>query len=124
MGQLVVDGISSSAFQQETDPDMKLTILTHCLTDALQSLAPLKARKNAGPLGKSPLWYNEDLRTLKKQLRAAERHWRKNHADKKMIYLESLNTYKKAIRTAKKQYFSTRIQQAANSTSELFRITT
>lgn len=70
-------------------------------------------------------WYTAQLKGLKVSCRRAERLWRQDYnSDNKITYNRALQQYKDAIIATKKLFYTTRIEEAGNSTKELFKTIT
>lgn len=90
------------------------------ITSAIKTAVPLKKATFRKKQPSQP-WFSENLRAQKRIGRKLERTWRISYnSDSKTEYNTSLNIYKKLIFTAKSQYFIQKIEEAKNSSQELF----
>lgn len=87
-------------------------------SEILDVIAPLTVKHTSHS---SLPWVNDDIRTLKRLSRQAERRWRKSkiqvHYD---LFRESLITFQKVSKDAKHKFYSETILKNANNPKVLF----
>ncbi|XP_069503583.1 uncharacterized protein [Ambystoma mexicanum] len=112
----------NSASSTCSDPTALVDTYNHIMLNALNTIAPIKLRKQKPRLHLNS-WFTPHLRDLRKEKRKAEAHWKSlpSLINKNNLTLVSLS-YKEAILAAKKEEYNKRIIQAQSNTKELFKI--
>ena len=101
------------------DPDELAIAYNKVLSQILDKHAPLK-RKSSVIRPLAP-WYNDTIDVVRKEVRKAERTWRKTALTvHQQIFKEKRNQLTNTIKTAKKSYMQEKIKAADQSQKALF----
>ena len=109
----------------EIDQDMQVEDavekVEEAIKKALDKLAPQKRRRVT--IRKKNPWYNEEIRTLKQQVRRKERLFRKYKSKELWLALvETKTIFKKALYKAKKNSICEKIYDCGKNTKQLYRL--
>uniref|UniRef100_A0A4W3H811 Reverse transcriptase domain-containing protein n=1 Tax=Callorhinchus milii TaxID=7868 RepID=A0A4W3H811_CALMI len=105
-----------------TDPSSALTLLHNTLSSTLDTLAPITSRTVS--YSRSSPWFTTHLRSLKNQVRAAERTWVKSGLTvHRQIWLDLLKIYRSTLASAKSSFYSRIILEAKDNPRLLFSTT-
>ena len=101
------------------DPNELANLYSDIISELLDKHAPLKTRTIViRPLAP---WYNDTVGALRKEVRKAERRWRKTGLTvHKEIFKSVKNQLANTIKTGKKSYVQDKIQNADQSQKALF----
>ena len=91
------------------------------LSELLDLHAPMKCRLVA--LRPAQPWMNDEICTLKRDRRAAERHWRKTGLTvHRQLYKEQCDRVQESVKRAKPTYFDKKIDECVGDQKRLFRL--
>lgn len=113
----------SDAFNLTLSPQNGVDFLTdlfnnHCFS-ILDEICPVKMRPVSVP--KSLPWLNDNICSIKRDCRKAERLWRKTHLNVHLLYLKDLlASFNNAIRDARAAYFSHLVAKSRGNPKVLF----
>ncbi|KAJ1193594.1 hypothetical protein NDU88_002890 [Pleurodeles waltl] len=92
------------------------------IKQAMDTLAPARISASCIRKKSNQPWFSQALKNLQRKYRQKERGWKLSLGEAERVDLKlALNTYKKACQVAKSDYFTGKINEAANSSRELFR---
>uniref|UniRef100_A0A8C6KI16 Reverse transcriptase domain-containing protein n=1 Tax=Nothobranchius furzeri TaxID=105023 RepID=A0A8C6KI16_NOTFU len=103
----------------DNDPDSLTSQFNkHCLS-ILDNICPVRTR--SVPAVNPTPWFNDSLRSLKRQCRKIERLWKKTHLHVHLLHLKDLLTsFNSAVRDARVSYFSNLVSQSKGNPKVLF----
>nr|XP_054606508.1 uncharacterized protein LOC129166913 [Nothobranchius furzeri] len=119
----MIPGYFSAAFDPSCSSDNDPGSLTsqfneHCLS-ILDNICPVRTR--SVPAVNPTPWFNDSLRSLKRQCRKTERLWKKTHLHVHLLHLKDLLTsFNSAVRDARVSYFSNLVSQSKGNPKVLF----
>ena len=99
-----------------------VSLFNNICSSALDIVAPLKIKKKDSSLNPSP-WINDDIRSLKRECRQAERRWKKSRNSLHFLQMkELLSAFNQRIEDARTSYFSNLINTNKNKPKVLFSV--
>uniref|UniRef100_A0A8C6K7Y3 Reverse transcriptase domain-containing protein n=1 Tax=Nothobranchius furzeri TaxID=105023 RepID=A0A8C6K7Y3_NOTFU len=103
----------------DNDPDSLTSQFNeHCLS-ILDNICPVRTR--SVPAVNPTPWFNDSLRSLKRQCRKIERLWKKTHLHVHLLHLKDLLTsFNSAVRDARVSFFSNLVSQSKGNPKVLF----
>uniref|UniRef100_A0A8C6P1U2 Reverse transcriptase domain-containing protein n=1 Tax=Nothobranchius furzeri TaxID=105023 RepID=A0A8C6P1U2_NOTFU len=103
----------------DNDPDSLTSQFNeHCLS-ILDNICPVRTR--SVPAVNPTPWFNDSLRSLKRQCRKIERLWKKTHLHIHLLHLKDLlSSFNSAVRDARISYFSNLVSQSTGNPKVLF----
>lgn len=105
--------------QNCVDSNVALEQLEGSLTKAPDTIAPSKVCKSRAKAAPAP-WYND---SLKKEKAGCRKSWRKSKQEAdKLVYWLALRQYLRNCNGARRLHLGSRIDEAKNSSKELFKI--
>ena len=110
---------SSISHLSSKDPDELAKLYDQQLTELLDKHAPVKTKTvTIRPLAP---WYTDDIQSLRKEVRHAERRWRRTGENKhRDEYRDHKNNLTKQIKIAKKAHYQSKISSAGQAQKALF----
>ena len=101
------------------DPDELAKLYNQQLTEILDKHAPVKTKTvTIRPLAP---WYTDDIQSLRKEVRHAERRWRRTHENQhREEFRDQKNNLTKQIKIAKKAHYQNKISSAGQVQKALF----
>ena len=101
------------------DPDELAKLYNQQLTEILDKHAPVKTKTvTIRPLAP---WYTDDIQSLRKEVRHAERRWRRTHENQhREEFRDQKKNLTKQIKIAKKAHYQNKISSAGQAQKALF----